>query len=238
MNRAVVVLDACTLVPIRLATTILWLAEAGLFQPLWSDQILDEVRRNLPRAGGITEERAEHRVRLMQDCFGAEALVDGHEVLIDTMLCDVKDSHVLAAAVHACADTIVTFNLKDFPQESTAPHGVEVLHPDTFLRQLLAQQPDDVVAVLRREVQTFHDPPATLEEFLASLTITASTFANLAADAASEPPGKVDPFPSLVRADEEEALAAFALRSYAVASIEGASCGRRPRSDRLHAVRP
>ena len=42
------VLDACSLVPIRLATTLLWLAEAGVFELLWSDQILDEVQRNLP----------------------------------------------------------------------------------------------------------------------------------------------------------------------------------------------
>jgi hypothetical protein len=30
------VLDACALVPIRLATTLLWLAEAGVFEVLWS----------------------------------------------------------------------------------------------------------------------------------------------------------------------------------------------------------
>lgn len=39
----VAVLDACALVPIRLATTLLWLAEAGIFEMLWSDRILDEV---------------------------------------------------------------------------------------------------------------------------------------------------------------------------------------------------
>lgn len=36
-------LDACTLIPIRLTSTLLWLAEAGLFEVLWSDAILDEV---------------------------------------------------------------------------------------------------------------------------------------------------------------------------------------------------
>ena len=46
-STRVAVLDACALVPIRLATTLLWLAEAGIFEALWSDQILDEVQRNL-----------------------------------------------------------------------------------------------------------------------------------------------------------------------------------------------
>lgn len=51
MTGPTAVLDACVLIPIRLATTMLWLAEAGLFQPLWSEEILDEVERNLPRSG-------------------------------------------------------------------------------------------------------------------------------------------------------------------------------------------
>jgi hypothetical protein len=36
-------LDACILVPISLADTLLRLAEAGLYRPLWSERILDEV---------------------------------------------------------------------------------------------------------------------------------------------------------------------------------------------------
>ena len=51
MSRPTVVLDACVLIPIRLATTLLWFAEAGLFRPLWSARLLDEVERNLPRLG-------------------------------------------------------------------------------------------------------------------------------------------------------------------------------------------
>lgn len=56
-----VVLDACTLVPIRLATTLLWLAEDGLFEPLWSEEILDEVERTLPKIG-ISAAKASRRV--------------------------------------------------------------------------------------------------------------------------------------------------------------------------------
>lgn len=55
------VLDACVLVPIRLATTLLWLGERGLLHPLWSEEILDEVERNLPKLG-IESGRAARRV--------------------------------------------------------------------------------------------------------------------------------------------------------------------------------
>lgn len=133
------VLDACVLVPIRLATTLLWLAEAGVFEVLWSDAILDEVERNLPKVG-VSTERAARRVGMMREAFGAAALVDDFEHLIPDMGCDAKDRHVLAAAVRGGADTLVTFNLKDFPSESTAGHGIEVVHPDLFLVRLLVQR--------------------------------------------------------------------------------------------------
>lgn len=98
MSGPVVVLDACVLVPIRLTTTLLWLAEAGLFQPLWSEQILDEAKRSLPKFG-VTPEMARRRVAMMRGAFGAAAMVDDFDDLIDQMRCDSKDRHVLAAAV-------------------------------------------------------------------------------------------------------------------------------------------
>jgi predicted nucleic acid-binding protein len=103
VSRPAAVLDACALVPIRLATTLLWLAEAGLFRPLWSNQILDEVERGLPKLG-VDPDGARRRVEKMRDAFGVEALVDGFEALIDEMACDPKDRHVLAFAVHEQAD--------------------------------------------------------------------------------------------------------------------------------------
>ena len=53
MSAPTVLLDACTLVPIRLTSCLLSLAEAGLFVPLWSEEILEEVERNLPRLKGM-----------------------------------------------------------------------------------------------------------------------------------------------------------------------------------------
>jgi predicted nucleic acid-binding protein len=208
VSGPVAVLDACVLVPIRLATTLLWLAEADLFQPLWSEPILDEVRRNLPKVG-VTPEQASRRVGMMREAFGAEALVDGFEDLIDEMTCDPKDRHVLAAAVVAGADTVVTFNLKDFPDEVAARHGIQILHPDSFLLQLLGEHADTVVAALKRETAAFRNPPETVTRFLATLTATVPMFANLAADAFSHPPGAVSAVPALVRADNEEAIAAL-----------------------------
>lgn len=39
------VLDACVLYPASLRDTLLRVAEAGIYQPRWTERILDEVRR-------------------------------------------------------------------------------------------------------------------------------------------------------------------------------------------------
>ena len=208
MSGPVVVLDACVLVPIRLATSLLWLAEAGLFQPLWSESILDEVQRNLPKVG-VAPEQAGRRVAMMREAFGAEALIDGFDDLIDQLKCDPKDRHVLAAAVRGGADTVLTFNLKDFPDEAGDPYGIGTRHPDSFLVQLLGEHTDTVLATLERETAAFRNPPETVTQFLATLTATAPMFANLAADAFSDPTGPASTVPALVGVDEEQAIAAL-----------------------------
>lgn len=180
-STRVAVLDACVLVPIRLATTLLWLSEAGIFELLWSDRILDEVQRNLPKLG-ISEEKAAHRVRTMRVAFGEAALVDDFDHLIADMTCDPKDRHVLAAAVRAEADTLVTFNLKDFPSDSTSGWQVDAVHPDTFLTGLLAEDPVGVVEALHRGSADLRNPAQTATEFLSSLAATVPIFANLATE--------------------------------------------------------
>lgn len=189
MSGPVAVLDACVLVPIRLATTLLWVAEAGLFQPQWSAPILDEVSRALPKVG-VSPEDARRRVGMMRDAFGAEALVDGFEDLIDEMGCHPKDRHVLAAGVRGGVDTIVTFNLKDFPDEAAALHGIEILHPDSFLIGLFDRDPETVISALERQAAAFRHPPQTIREFLAGLTATVPTFADLAAGTLVDRPGQ------------------------------------------------
>jgi hypothetical protein len=49
-----------------------------------------------------------------------------------------KDRHVLAAAIACRADYLVTFNLKDFAPVPADAHGVAVIGPSTFLKELAA----------------------------------------------------------------------------------------------------
>ncbi len=166
-----VLLDACALIPIRLTVVLLGLAESGLFEVLWSETILDEVERNLPKAG-ISPEAAARRVDMMRTGFGAAAIVDDFDDLIQEMTCDAKDRHVLAAAVAGGATTLVTFNLKDFPEHSTVPYGVDVVHPDVFLCRLLAEATPGVLDGLDEIAGGLRTPATTTLGLLASLTST------------------------------------------------------------------
>lgn len=102
-----------------------------------------------------------------------------------------------------------SFNLKDFPDEGAATYGIEVVHPDTFLLELLGDDADAVVAALERETAAFGKPPETMTQFLATLTVTVPIFANLTADAFSDPHGTLSGVPALVGASQDEELAGF-----------------------------
>jgi hypothetical protein len=64
-----------------------------------------------------------------------------------------KDRHVLAAAVKTRAQTIVTFNLKDFQKEALAPWDVQAQHPDAFLIDQYHLDPNLVIAKLEQQAK-------------------------------------------------------------------------------------
>jgi hypothetical protein len=105
-----------------------------------------------------------------------DCLVTGYEELIASLsLPDPDDCHVLAAAIHAGADVIVTCNLTDFPAETLARFHIEAQHPDDFLVYLLDQAPGVVCAAVKRQRESLRNPPKTAEELLATLESHALT---------------------------------------------------------------
>ncbi|MBM7082596.1 PIN domain-containing protein [Micromonospora humidisoli] len=139
----IAVLDANVLIPNALCDFLLRLAEEDLYQPRWSPDILAEVRRHVP----VPAAAIDRRIAFMNAAF-EDALVTGYETLIDQMRNDTKDRHVLAAAVAAGADSIITCNLRDFPLAACEPHGVVAEHPDTVLLDLWAREPRTLLRIL------------------------------------------------------------------------------------------
>lgn len=93
-----VVLDANVLYPFTLRDTLLRAAAAELFQPHWSDEILEEAMRNLISDGVVTDAQAARLRQAMNEAF-PEALVHDYAPLVDGLTNDVKDRHVVAATV-------------------------------------------------------------------------------------------------------------------------------------------
>jgi predicted nucleic acid-binding protein len=162
-----VLFDTCALYPAHLRDTLLRLAERGLFRPLWSPDILEELRRNLVEAG-LAATAVERTIGLMNRHI-EDAQTTGCETLVGAMECDVKDRHVLAAAVHSHADTLVTFNIKDFPPQSLAPYSVALTTPEDFLLDLLDLAPRLVVVTLQEQAASHKREPKTLSGLLTVL---------------------------------------------------------------------
>lgn len=145
-----VVLDACVLVNAALRDTLLRLAEppGSLYLPRWSTQIIEETRRTLENKLGLSANQTLHLIHELETYFG-EAWVTGFEPLIPAMTNHPKDRHVLAATVLCGAQTIVTFNVKDFPADVLAPWNIEAQTPDRFLVHQFHLNPEAVLATLK-----------------------------------------------------------------------------------------
>lgn len=124
----VVVYDANVLYPNTLRDLCIRIARAGLVQAKWTEQILDEALQSRISRHPDTPPEKLSRLRELINRAVPDCLVINYEPLIEGLkLPDPDDRHVLAAAIKAGAQVIVTANLRDFPPDALAPWGVAAL---------------------------------------------------------------------------------------------------------------
>lgn len=168
MPLSTAVLDACVLVPVALADTLLRTAEKGLYRPLWSDRILAEAQAAIIeiRPGADTAKR----FAAMRGVF-ADALVTGWEGRVPGItLPDENDRHVVAAAIQGGADVIVTANLSDFPAAALGPLSLEAVHPDDFLLDQFDLSPTAILEVISDQAAATSRPPLTRHDLVVTLS--------------------------------------------------------------------
>ncbi len=113
---ATVFIDANVFYGARLRSLILYLAQTKLFRARWSARIHDEWTSNVAAKRGIDIAKL-NRTRALMDRAVPDCLVTGYEKFEGAIdLPDRDDRHVVAAAMLARADLIVTFNQRDFPR--------------------------------------------------------------------------------------------------------------------------
>lgn len=168
-------LDTSVLWPSLQRDFLLSLAAAGLYRPLWSDHILEELEyaelAKLVARGATEEEARASTSRLLSQMRRSftDALVSGYDPLVGAYdLPDPDDEHVVAAAVVGGAGAIVTSNLKHFPVDRVPAH-IDVLPPAEFARDTVGIDPLRALAVLQEISERYRNPPVTVDELLAVL---------------------------------------------------------------------
>ncbi len=166
-RRLTVVFDACVLYPATLRNLLIQLASTRRFRATWTATIREEWTRALRADKPDISSAQIARLAGLMEAAVPDCIVTGYMPLIDGLtLPDPADRHVLAAAIRAPADLIVTTNLKHFPARALAPFGVRAVHPDDFIMQLHDLDAEAVVHAARSVRSRLRSPPFSSASFL------------------------------------------------------------------------
>lgn len=161
-------LDANVLYVSLLRDLILRLAVEGVCHVFWSADVQNEWKRHLVKAG-YAEQVILRTQQRMNTVFPAAQVQDYEELMVQIELPDPQDHHVLAVAIQAKAQWLVTFNLKDFPAEVTELYQIQVVHPDQALIQLMEQASEGFSKALDKLIAALKAPPMTKEDIAQAL---------------------------------------------------------------------
>ncbi|MDQ2166443.1 MULTISPECIES: PIN domain-containing protein [Vibrio] len=170
MSSYTVILDACVMYPAPLRSYLMYLACTGLYRARWTNQIHDEWIRNLIKNNPELDPEKLKRTRELMDKSVPGCLIEGYEPLINGLtLPDVDDRHVVAAAIKGQAESIITFNLKDFPKDELEPLELSAIHPDEFLCDMFELNASACITAAQQQRRSLKNPQMSAEEFLACL---------------------------------------------------------------------
>lgn len=166
----IVVYDANVLYPNTLRDLLIRISQAGLVQAKWTNKILDEMLRALTRnRPEIPSDKLDRLRRLMNGAV-RDCLISGYEPLTKGLkLPDPGDRHVLAAAIKAGAQVIVTANLKHFPADVLRQWDVEAKSPDDFVLDQVGIDGRTVAACVQQIADSRTRPPQDTEDVLSQL---------------------------------------------------------------------
>jgi hypothetical protein len=162
-----VIYDANLFYPAFVRDVMLYLARAEIFRPRWTEDIHEEWMQHLARDRPDIARETLRQLREKIDQVVPDCLVHGYRALVTGLdLPDAGDRHVLAAAIKAGAQVIVTFNLRDFPAERLAAFDVQAQHPDEFIQFQKGENLPKVLEQLRLCRRAKQRPPYSAQDFI------------------------------------------------------------------------
>ncbi|RZT27166.1 PIN domain-containing protein [Kribbella sp. VKM Ac-2569] len=157
-------LDANVIRGQQTTDVLLSLADNDVFEPRWTQHVMDEMRRNRPP--GLSEKAIDRRIGMMNGAFEDAMTETPPQELQDQMQADPKDKHVLAGAVHSESQVLVTDNLKDFHPPSTGPNAMRVEGLNQFLNRKLDEDPQRVQQGLQKMLDRSRREPKTMSALI------------------------------------------------------------------------
>lgn len=167
LSRFTVILDACVLYPAPLRDLLIQLAYSDLYRAKWTEKIEDEwVAALLKNRPDLSIEQLRPTCQAMRDSVSDYAVTGWETLMPGLMLPDENDRHVLAAAIHAKCDAIVTSNLADFPSDIVGTFDIEVLHPDDFLHFQFGFSEAAVITAVQKIRRRLRNPPIDANSYI------------------------------------------------------------------------
>jgi len=168
MPVLVAVLDADVLVPIVPCDFLLSAFDLGLYEPVVSTAVIEEVERTLAEDfPNLTPEAVRYRVEAMRSALEDQLVTPDPDAAPDAV--NAKDRHVVAAAQAGEAAALVSNDRRLRGQVTTAADGIDALSLDEFALRLWKRSPKDVNRVIDALVAKRQRPPVTRAEMLDAL---------------------------------------------------------------------
>jgi hypothetical protein len=156
-----IVLDADVLLRSSVRDLFLYLASLDVVDPVWSEQILEEVARNFPTG----RERFRSLRAVMETAFPSALKTGFEHHVMALMKTNQKDRHVLALAAEYEAD-LISFNHGHYDDEEASRYGVTVWAPDDALEELIQQNGADVQHSVERAYLMLRKPPVRWADYI------------------------------------------------------------------------
>ena len=158
-------LDTSVLWPSLQRDFLLSMAAEGLYRPIWSQAVLDELAYNETakriKRGAAPEPAQRAAQWLLSQMQGAfdDACVTGWEPLVGSYgLPDPDDEHLVAAAVVGGAGVIVSDNVKHLPAR-LLPDGLSVVTAARFAADTVSVAPEAARTALEKISARYTNPP-------------------------------------------------------------------------------
>ncbi|WP_414648066.1 PIN domain-containing protein [Castellaniella sp.] len=123
---------------------LLRVADQDVFQPIWTERIGEEWRRNAARVWQISPETLAAQWDAMNQRFPSAMETNTAPYEVGLRYSDPKDLHVIAAGLARRARCglqgtptvqVMTWNLKDFDRSELRRQGLDVYSPDQLLAE-------------------------------------------------------------------------------------------------------